>query len=247
MISANGGLPAHRYTPQVTQRWPRGSEPASALMCVVRCWSVVVWAGSVLCCLPLWCASLCCVVWFFLLQCFYCSLPCLLFWRGVLRCGAVVPCGTACGVCWAVLPLLCLLACLVRCCVVLCWCVCVVLACGVFCCPLVASWCPVLLPVFPCRCLLVWAVSVRVCCPLWSFGGVCCRWSPCLVAWPAAPLCAVVRHSALLPCAVSCGAVCPCGAVLWSPAVFFVSLAVLICPCCLLFLLQNPEKMVFRL
>ena len=29
MISANGGLPAHRYTPQVTHRWPRGSEPAS--------------------------------------------------------------------------------------------------------------------------------------------------------------------------------------------------------------------------
>ena len=29
MISANGGLPAPRYTPQVTQRWPRGSEPAS--------------------------------------------------------------------------------------------------------------------------------------------------------------------------------------------------------------------------
>ena len=30
MISANGGLPAHRYTPQVTPRWPRGSEPASS-------------------------------------------------------------------------------------------------------------------------------------------------------------------------------------------------------------------------
>ena len=29
MISANGGLPAHRYTPQATPRWPRGSEPAS--------------------------------------------------------------------------------------------------------------------------------------------------------------------------------------------------------------------------
>ena len=29
MISANGGLPAHRYTPLVTPRWPRGSEPAS--------------------------------------------------------------------------------------------------------------------------------------------------------------------------------------------------------------------------
>ena len=31
MISANGGLPAHRYTPQVTPRWPRGSEPASTV------------------------------------------------------------------------------------------------------------------------------------------------------------------------------------------------------------------------
>ena len=31
MISANGGLPALRYTPQVTPRWPRGSEPASNL------------------------------------------------------------------------------------------------------------------------------------------------------------------------------------------------------------------------
>ena len=36
MISANGGLPAHRYTPQVTQRRPRGSEPAS----------VVVWGAE---------------------------------------------------------------------------------------------------------------------------------------------------------------------------------------------------------
>ena len=31
MISANGGLPVHRYTPQVTPRWPRGSEPASVM------------------------------------------------------------------------------------------------------------------------------------------------------------------------------------------------------------------------
>ena len=29
MISANDSLPAHRYTTQVTQRWPWGSEPAS--------------------------------------------------------------------------------------------------------------------------------------------------------------------------------------------------------------------------
>ena len=31
MILANGGLPAHRYTPQMTQRWPRGSKLASAV------------------------------------------------------------------------------------------------------------------------------------------------------------------------------------------------------------------------
>ena len=36
MISANGGLPAHRYTPQVTQRWPGGSEPASVVMLLWR-------------------------------------------------------------------------------------------------------------------------------------------------------------------------------------------------------------------
>ena len=33
MISASGGLPAHRYTSQVIQRWPRGSEPASIPHC----------------------------------------------------------------------------------------------------------------------------------------------------------------------------------------------------------------------
>ena len=32
MISANGGLPAHRYTPQVTQGWPQGSEQASTML-----------------------------------------------------------------------------------------------------------------------------------------------------------------------------------------------------------------------
>ena len=48
MISANGGLPAHRYTPQVTQRWPRGSEPASAYL-VLRSLVVVVEAVA-----PVW-------------------------------------------------------------------------------------------------------------------------------------------------------------------------------------------------
>ena len=36
MRSANGGLPVHRYTPQVTQGWPRGSEPASPLTLIGR-------------------------------------------------------------------------------------------------------------------------------------------------------------------------------------------------------------------
>ena len=58
MISANGGLPAHRYTPQVTQGWSRGSEPASPLFSE-RCeagsdprghlwvtWGVYLWAGK---------------------------------------------------------------------------------------------------------------------------------------------------------------------------------------------------------
>ena len=40
MISANGGLPAHRYTPQVTPRWPQGSEPASVFASIVLCLSV---------------------------------------------------------------------------------------------------------------------------------------------------------------------------------------------------------------
>ena len=53
MISTNGGLLAHRYTPQVTPRWPRGSEPASVLghlAAVHRC------ARSV-------CCSACAVSW----------------------------------------------------------------------------------------------------------------------------------------------------------------------------------------
>ena len=44
MISANGGLPAHRYTPQVTPRWPRGPNqlhcpprrPSSLPLCLRR-------------------------------------------------------------------------------------------------------------------------------------------------------------------------------------------------------------------
>ena len=44
MISANGSLPGHRYTPQVTQRWPRGSEPASIVRSPWGC--TTWWAGG---------------------------------------------------------------------------------------------------------------------------------------------------------------------------------------------------------
>ena len=44
MISPNGGLPAHIYTPQVTQRWPQGSEPASPY--VSADWLVLYTDGS---------------------------------------------------------------------------------------------------------------------------------------------------------------------------------------------------------
>ena len=45
MISANGSLPAHRYTPQVTQRWPRGSEPAS-VACAVSQTTWLLFTGA---------------------------------------------------------------------------------------------------------------------------------------------------------------------------------------------------------
>ena len=92
MISANGGLPAHRYTPKVTQRWPRGSEPAS-LRC---CW-----------CLVLWRVPVCCGVSLGVLRCGGAALVC----RGVLLYRAL-----SCGV---LRPVLCpaVLCCLA----VLCW------------------------------------------------------------------------------------------------------------------------------
>ena len=67
-------------------------------------------------------------------------------------------------------------------------------------------------------------------CPLLSFGGVFCCWCPCLAAWPAALLCAVVCGVVLLRCAVSRSAVFPRGAVLWCPAVSFALLVVFVCP-----------------
>ena len=192
-----------------------------AVMCVVRCWSVVVWAVSVLWCLVLWCASLCCVVWFFLLRCFYCSLPYLLFWRDVLRCGAVVPCDAACGV-LGCSPCVVFrgVSCAVLCCAVLvCLCCvglwCVLLSFGRWLVPGVAScfslplsvglgfFCPCLLPavVFWWRVLSLESLSGRVA----GCAVVCCGSPQC-----PAPLCCVlwcrvfVWCRAVEPCCLFC-------------------------------------------
>ena len=74
-----------------------------------------------------------------------------------------------------------------------------------------------------CFCVLVAATG----CPLLSFGGLLGRWCSCLAAWPAALLYAVVCRGVQLPSAMSCGAVFPCGALLWCPAVFFALLVVI--------------------
>ena len=114
-------------------------------------------------------------------------------------------------------------------------------------CCLVADWCLVVLPVFHCRSVLLSAVSVLVCCSLWSYAGVCCRWCPCLAAWPAALFCVVFCCGALPPCAVFCGAVCPCGAVLGCRAVSFVSLAVFAFFLLPYFSSAQSGKIIFRL
>ena len=80
MISANGGLPAHRYTPQVTQRWPRGSEPASFV------------GGGVPCCVCLWCVWLCGCRAVLCVACLWCP---RCGW-----CGVVVWCGFVFRVRW---------------------------------------------------------------------------------------------------------------------------------------------------
>ena len=133
----------------------------------------------------------------------------------------VWPC-CALWLCLCAPPCCILVARVVRCSGVLCWRACVVSARGAFRGRLVAGWCLMLLPVF-----------LSVSCPLWSSGGVCCRQCPSLAAWPAALSSAVVCRGALLPCAVSCGAVCPCGAMLWCPAVILVLLSAFVCSFCL--------------
>ena len=79
MISANGGFPAHRYTPQVTQRWPRGSEPASmkCLMLSLRLESAQ-FSYKIFCIIHLW-LNLCVYTCFVYLQPFCVTLDFKLF------------------------------------------------------------------------------------------------------------------------------------------------------------------------
>ena len=207
-----------------------------AVRCV-RYRSCVPLSVALLVCLPV----LCGVVRFVAVSLLLAALPPVLAGRPLMwRCCALWRCLWCLGL---LLPVLYLVARLVRCSGLLCCRACLVLTCGVFRCRLAAGRCLVLLRVFPCCSVLVWAVSVRVSCPLWSSGGSCCRRCPCLATWPAARLCVLVRCGALLPCAVSCGTPCPCGAVLWCPVVFSVfsgGVCLFLLP--FLFPLQHPEK-----
>ena len=144
-----------------------------------------------------------------------CSCACIvLFSAGLVCVVSVASCYGA--LLWAVLfPLAFCVAVVLPCCVVRC----VVVPCCPMLCPAVLCY----LVVLCCRALLVpcvvaycfWVFVAGSGCSLLSFGGVFCRWCPCLSVWPAALLCAVVCPGALHPCAVSCSAVFPCGAVLW--------------------------------
>ena len=159
------------------------------LSCVVPSCEVVccglsfgaIWSRGALCRLGVWSAVFCCVV------------------LVVLGCPALPPpppccCARCRGCC----------CCLVPCRGPL---LCSVLGCRavLFCCAAYRALCCCLRRFLLCGALLLhlrWLVQdvVACCfsvfvawsaCPLLSFGGVLCRWFPCLAAWPAALLCAV--------------------------------------------------------
>ena len=111
-------------------------------------------------------------------------------------CGALLPCVVCCGAVLSCGAVLLCSAVVVRCC--LCW----------------------LCPPAACRAAPVWSalllVPRAVACPcaLWCLPGRSAVWWCCSgVSWCLAVLCVVLWCP--LPCAVSCGAVLPCGAVLF--------------------------------
>ena len=168
--------------------------------------SVVLCCRVVPCCGALLSVFLC---WF----CWFVSSPCV--------CGAVLRCASCCSVpVWSVLLVV---PCAVACRCVL-WCVRPFLL-VVLCCFVRAGWRCVLLPVVA-KCSLLGLVA-RCCLQLACFVAGAPAWPGGLPACPVLWFVAVSRFPVLFP--VFSGAVLPCGAVLWSPAVRFPMLVVLVC------------------
>ena len=186
--------------------------PPGWLWCDVLCLVVrrVVWRCTLWCVLCFaWCCVACLRRTLFLLRAPDPCCRCLVPRRGLWLC-SVLGCGAAllwCAACHAV------------CCSLH-----RVLLVGP-CCFVRAAWCCVLLPVV-------------AGCSVLGLVACCCFSLACIVAgapaWPCGllPYCVlwfvVVPRSPVL-CPVFCGAVLPCGAVLWRPAVRFPLLVVLVC------------------
>ena len=174
---------------------------------VVRC-AVPVFGGPgrfcvvvsrVVVCLPV----LCCLVRFVAVF----SLFAALRWRGVLGCGAVVPCGAACGV----------LGCSSLCCLwwrILCGAV-------VFCAGLPSSCWPAVCSAVVCSLVGVWCYSLffsAVLCwsglLLWFSAARCALVMACVVAcvpvWLRGPLCRCVLSCFVVPCFPMLCSVAPC-------------------------------------
>ena len=214
----------------------RGGACRCSPLCFVLCvsWGAVLCIPCLLC--SVWCcASLCwcaCVVLFV-----WCVL--LLAPRAEVRC-CVLCCFLWCAVvrCWVWWP------------VVVCWCCAVAPCCppsfagGVGLClsPVCAVLCCAALRVVRCRCGLrcCWFPRAVACpCALWCLPGRSAVWWCCSgVWWCLAVLCVVLWCPA--PCAVSCGAVLPCGAVLAGCAVRLSALLVFVFPFVLFSFAKNP-------
>ena len=183
---------------------------AVARCCVVCC---AVCCPGARCCLVVGSAALCGVFLHFpspppppaAAPCCRCLVPC----RGPL-CSAVLFCCAACRAvcCCSRRFLLVVLCCFIR-----------------------TGWCCVLLPVVAACSLLDLVARCRF--PLACFVAVAPAWPrgllPCCVLWSV-----LLPRSPVL-CPVFCGALLPCGAVLWCPAVRFALLVVLVrvlCRCC---------------
>ena len=238
--------------------WPRRLLPCGwcgllwcpAFLCRVLWWSAVAWCCAVvLCCLVAvllglalpscglsCCAVLCCWLAVLFFARWWCLRAVVLFssccafpvfsalCAAVPRCagcGALLPCVLCCGAVLSCGAVLLCSAVVLRCCLCL------------LCPPAARLAAPVS------SALLLVPRSVACPCALWCLPGRSAVWWCCSgVSWCLAVLCVVLWCPA--PCAVSCGAVLPCGAVLVDCAVRLSALLVFVFPFVLFSFAKNP-------